>query len=85
MQIIGWDPVAKQIHSWVFDSDGTVTEKALGPIKVTSGLSKTPQYCRMEVRPRVFNIMTKLDDNLFKWESVNRDIDGQLQPNIVIR
>ena len=22
MQIIGWDPVAKQIHSWVFDSDG---------------------------------------------------------------
>ena len=22
MQIIGWDPVSKQIHSWVFDSDG---------------------------------------------------------------
>ena len=22
MQIIGWDPVAKQIRSWVFDSDG---------------------------------------------------------------
>lgn len=22
MQIIGWDPIAKQIQSWVFDSDG---------------------------------------------------------------
>ena len=22
MQIIGWDPAAKQIRSWVFDSDG---------------------------------------------------------------
>ena len=26
MQIIGWDPVAKQIHSWVFDSDGSFGE-----------------------------------------------------------
>ena len=26
--------------------------------------------------------MTPLDDNSIKWESVNRDIDGELQPNI---
>ena len=26
MQIVGWDPVAKQIHSWVFDSDGGFSE-----------------------------------------------------------
>ena len=22
MQIVGWDPIAKQIRSWVFDSNG---------------------------------------------------------------
>ena len=26
MQIIGWDPAAKQIRSWVFDSDGAFGE-----------------------------------------------------------
>ena len=26
MQIIGWDPAAKQIRSWVFDSDGGFAE-----------------------------------------------------------
>ena len=26
MQIIGWDPVAKQIRSWIFDSDGGFSE-----------------------------------------------------------
>ncbi len=26
MQIIGWDPVAKAIRSWTFDSDGGITE-----------------------------------------------------------
>ena len=28
------------------------------------------------------NILTYVDDNSFKWESVNRDIDGKLQPNV---
>ncbi len=35
MQIIGWDPVAKQIRSWVFDSDGgsLPTARRRGPIR----------------------------------------------------
>ena len=28
------------------------------------------------------SIMTRLDNDSFKWESVNRDIDGELQPNV---
>ena len=26
--------------------------------------------------------MTQLDDNSFKWESVNREVDGDMQPNV---
>ena len=30
-EIIGWDPRANRIRSWVFDSDGGFGEKRLGP------------------------------------------------------
>jgi uncharacterized protein (TIGR02246 family) len=81
MQIIGWDPIAKQIHSWVFDSDGgygegTWTHKGDKWIVQNSGT--LPDGGKTSSK----NIMTYVDNNSFKWESVNRDIDGQLQPNV---
>jgi uncharacterized protein (TIGR02246 family) len=81
MQIIGWDPVAKQIHSWVFDSDGgygegTWTHKGDKWIVQNSGM--LPDGTKTSGK----NIVTYIDDNSFKWESVNREIDGQLQPNV---
>ena len=27
------------------------------------------------------NIVTRLNDNSFTWDSVNREIDGEFQPN----
>ena len=36
MQIIGWDPVAKQVRSWIFDSDGGYS-KVSGPTKAIIG------------------------------------------------
>ncbi len=81
MQIIGWDPAAKQIRSWVFDSnggfgEGTWTRKGnrwtiQNSVTLPDGGKATST-----------NIMTRLDDNSLKWESVNREIDGELQPNV---
>jgi uncharacterized protein (TIGR02246 family) len=81
MQIIGWDPVAKQIHSWVFDSDGAYGEGTWthkGDKWIAQNIGTLPDGSKTSGT----NIVTYLDENSFKWESVNREIDGQLQPNV---
>ncbi len=81
MQIIGWDPVAKQIRSWVFDSDGGYGEGDWTR-KGDKWLIQNSATLPDGGKATSLNIMTKLDDNSFKWESVNRDTDGELQPNL---
>jgi hypothetical protein len=81
MQIIGWDPAAKQIRSWVFDSDGGFAEgrwikkEQRWYITTTGTLPDGPKASSV-------NVITYVDDNQFKWQSVNRTVDGELLPNI---
>jgi hypothetical protein len=81
MQILGWDPNSKQIHSWVFDSDGGFGE-GTWTHKENKWLIQNTATLPDGGKATSLNIMTELDENSFKWESVNRDIDGELQPNI---
>jgi uncharacterized protein (TIGR02246 family) len=81
MQIIGWDPVAKQIRSWVFDSDGGYGE-GVWTHKEDKWFSQNSGTLPDGSKTSSTNIVTYLDDNSYKWESVNREIDGQLQPNV---
>jgi uncharacterized protein (TIGR02246 family) len=81
MQIIGWDPSAKQIRSWVFDSDG-----AFGEGKWTR---KDNRWLIQQVgtladgrKTSAVNIMTQIDNDSYTWQSVNRQVDGELLPNI---
>jgi uncharacterized protein (TIGR02246 family) len=81
LQIIGWDPKAKQIRSWLFDSDG-------GFIKGT--------WARREDRWVVQAVATLPDggsgsftsifrpteEGTYTWEKINRVLDGQLLPNV---
>ena len=81
MQIIGWDPVAKEIRSWVFDSDGGFaegrwTKKGKQWYITTSGTTPDGR------KASSVNIMTCVDDDRFRWQSVNRMVDGQLLPNL---
>jgi uncharacterized protein (TIGR02246 family) len=81
MQIIGWDPAAKQIRSWVFDSDGGFAEgrwtrKGNRWSITTSGT--TPEG----LKASSVNVITCVDDSQFKWQSVNRMAGGELLPNI---
>lgn len=81
MQIIGWDPVAKKIRSWLFDSDGgfaeaTWTHKGDRWVIQQSGTSPDGS------RNSAVNIMTQIDENSFTWQSVNREVDGDILPNV---
>ena len=81
VQIVGWDPAAKQIRSWVFDSDGGFGEGKWTKkdqrwyIQATGTLpdgSKTSAV----------NIITYVDENTFTWQSVNREAGGEILPNV---
>ncbi len=81
MQVIGWDPSTKQIRSWVFDSDGgfgqaTWTKKGDRWYIEQSGVLPDGR------KSTAVNIITRLDDNTCTIQSVNRMVDGELQPNV---
>ena len=81
MQIIGWDPASKQIRSWVFDSDGGFAEgrwTKQGNRWSINTTGTTPDG----LKATSVNVITHVDDNQFKWQSVSRMVGGELQPNI---
>ncbi len=81
MQIIGWDPAAKQIRSWVFDSDGgfgTAVWRKKGKSWYVQSTGTLPDGGKTSS----VNIITWVDDNAFTWQSVNRVAGGELLPNI---
>jgi uncharacterized protein (TIGR02246 family) len=81
MQIIGWDPVAKQIRSWVFDSEGGYSE-GTWTRKDDRWFIHNSGTLIDGAKATNINIVTPIDDNSYKWESVNREINGELQPNV---
>jgi uncharacterized protein (TIGR02246 family) len=81
IQIIGWDPNEKQIRSWVFDSDGGFGE-GFWTRKGNKWFIQNSGTLTDGGKASSVNIMTQLDNDSYKWESVNRDIDGELQPNV---
>lgn len=80
-QIIGWDPAAKTIRSWVFDSDGGFGEGEW-----------SRQGNRWTVRLSMVlpdgslasatNVYTLVNQDTYLWHSVGRQVDGHDLPNI---
>jgi uncharacterized protein (TIGR02246 family) len=81
MQIIGWDPVAKQIRSWVFDSDGGFSE-GKWTRKGDRWLIKQAGTLPDGRKSSAINIMTPVDDNSFTWRSIERAVDGDILPDV---
>ena len=81
MQIIGWDPVAKQIRSWVFDSDGGFAE-GRWTHKDDRWLIQQTGTLPNGSKSSAVNIFKYIDDNSFTWQSINRVVDGDVLPNI---
>jgi uncharacterized protein (TIGR02246 family) len=81
MQIVGWDPVAKQIRSWVFDSDGGFSEgtwKRKGEKWIVQQKGTLPDGGTTSAT----NIFKHVDDNSFTWQSIDRQADGEVMPNV---
>ena len=81
MQIIGWDPAAKQIRSWIFDSDGGFAEGKWSR-KGDRWLIQQNGTLPDGSRSSAVNIITRVDDNSFTWQSVNREVGGNILPNV---
>ncbi len=80
-EIIGYDPIAGGLRSWVFDSEGGFGEgtwthdanKWLVSFKATApdGSASTAQQ-----------VITVVDEKKYTWESINRQRDGEALPNL---
>ncbi len=81
MQVIGWDPAAKTIRSWTFDSGGGFAEG-------TWTFQKGRWFIRNKGvladgrKASMVNVIKPVDQNSFTWQTVDRTAGGELLPNI---
>jgi uncharacterized protein (TIGR02246 family) len=81
MQIIGWDPAAKHIRSWVFDSDGGFAEGKWTRKDKRWVIHQTGMLPDGNKSAAV-NIIRQLDNNSFTWQTVQRSVGGDMLPNV---
>jgi uncharacterized protein (TIGR02246 family) len=81
MQIIGWDPVAKAIHSWTFDSDGGFAE-ATWTFKKDRWFVQNKGFLADGRKASMTNVIKPVDQDSFTWQTVERTAGGELLPNI---
>ena len=81
MQVIGWDPAAKAIRSWTFDSNGTFAEakwERRGDRWFIRNRGVLP-----DGRPAsMINVMKQVDENSLTWQTIERTAGEELLPNI---
>lgn len=81
MQIIGWDPAAKTIRSWAFDSDGGFAEATWTYKKDRWQIHNTGVLADGR-KASAINVMRPLDADSFTWQTLERTAGGELLPNI---
>ena len=80
-QVIGWDPIAKQIRAWVFDSEGGFGE-GIWSRDGDRWMVKAHHVFHDGERASAIRIITPIDENTFRLEVIGREIGGEIQPNI---
>jgi uncharacterized protein (TIGR02246 family) len=81
MQIIGWDPVAKAIRSWTFDSDGGFAE-ATWTLKKDRWFIQNKGFLADGRKASMVNVIKQVDQNSFTWQTIERMAGGELLPNV---
>jgi len=79
-QWIGWDPVAKNIRSWIFDNDDGFGEGTWTP-QDNKWVIKTSTVQRDGKRLVATNLVTRIDADTVSWQSVERTVDGNALPD----
>jgi uncharacterized protein (TIGR02246 family) len=80
-QRIGWDPLAKVVRSWVFDSEGGFVEGSYAHdgdrwIVKLSGVTREGKVASAT------NTLTRIGKDRMTWESRDRIVDGETTPDI---
>ena len=81
LQIVGWDPQNQKIRSWVFDSDGGFGDGTWDK-KDSSWHVKSSGVLPDGGKSTSVQIIRVVDDNTYTWQVVNREVDGELLPNV---
>ena len=81
MQIIGWDPAAKTIRSWTFDSDGGFAE-ATWSLQKDRWLIHNKGVLSDGRKASAVNILKPVDADSFTWQATERTAGGGLLPNV---
>ncbi len=79
-QIIGWDPIAGRVRSWTFDDEGGFGHE-FWTRDGDRWLAEASGVLRNASASRAVNIMTRLDDNAFTWQSVRRALNDVALPD----
>ncbi len=81
MQVIGWDPAAKAIRSWTFDSDGGFAE-AMWERKGDRWYIRNHGILADGRKGTMTNVIKQIDDKSFSWKTIDQTAGGELLPNI---
>jgi hypothetical protein len=71
----------QEIRSWIFDSNGGFGESSWS-LDGGHSLIRASNVLPDGSRSTAENVLTKIDDNKFTWESQNRTLDGEPQPSV---
>jgi uncharacterized protein (TIGR02246 family) len=80
-QVIGWDAANQQIRSWVFDSEGGFGEgvwRRVGDEWIVDSTTTLEDGAQ----GKATNVYKPIDNDSFTWKSVDRQIDGEVQPDV---
>jgi uncharacterized protein (TIGR02246 family) len=80
-QIIGWDPIENRIRSWIFDSEGGYGQ-AFWTRDGNRWLLKETRVSADGSESSAEQTLTYVDQDHCTFESANRTLNGDLQPNI---
>lgn len=81
MQVIGWDAGDKKIRSWTFDSDGGTAE-AVWSKQGNDWYVHNHGVLADGRKASMVNVIKPVDENSFTWQTVERTVGGELQPNV---
>jgi hypothetical protein len=81
MQVIGWDPAAKAIRSWTFDSNGAFAE-AKWERRGNRWFIRNRGTLPDGRSASMINVMKQVDENSLTWQTIERTAGGELLPNI---
>lgn len=81
-QRIGWDPVARQFKSWVFDDDGSSAEGYWERDGENCWVIKASGVVADGRSARATQVLTFVNKDILRWRSVDRAIGGRLIPDL---